>query len=96
MTGNSGLDANEIDSNAEEEEPLELRDEEVQVEYDDPDDVSSEEGYLSFFRLIRISKRSVHPHIAASLSVRKNVSIASTYRRISSNEGRHSGIGEKI
>ena len=32
MTGNNGLDANEIDSNAEEDEPLELYDAEEELE----------------------------------------------------------------
>ena len=91
MTGNDELDANEIDSNAEEDEPLELYD--AVEEQGAQDDVSSEDAvdsaHLAIFHRNRFSRRSDHPHIAASLSVRKKVSIASTSRRISSNEGRH-------
>lgn len=91
MTGNEELDANEIDSNAEEDEPLELY--EAVEEQGAQDDVSSEDAvgsaHLAIFHRNRFSRRSAHPHIAASLSVRKKVSIASTSRRISSNEGRH-------
>ncbi len=94
--GNNGLDANEIDSNAEEDEPLELHDA-VEKQYDassseDADDIA----HFAILCCIRFSRRSTHPHILASLSVRKKVSIASTSRRISSNEGRHPGIGENI
>jgi hypothetical protein len=105
VTGNNGLDVNEIDSNAEEDEPLELYDAEEQVEEQveeqgAQDEVSSEDAvgsaHLAIFHRNRFSRRSAHPHIAASLSVRKKVSIASTSRRISSKEGRHSGIGENI
>jgi hypothetical protein len=96
VTGNNRLDANGIDSNAEEDEPLELYDAEEELG-PDPEHVSSEDvDDLAIFLCNRFSRRSAHPHIAASLSVRKKVSIASTSRRISSNEGRHSGLGEKI
>ena len=84
--GNNGLDANEIDSNAEEDEPLELYDaeeEEEVVEWQGPQhDVLSEGVDGTIFLRSRFSKRSAHPQIAASLSVRKNVSISSTHLRI--------------
>lgn len=83
--GNNGLDANEIDSNAEEDEPLELYDaeEEVVVEWQGPQhDVLLEGVDGTIFLRSRFSKRSAHPQIAASLSVRKNVSISSTHLRI--------------
>ena len=103
MTGNNGPDDNEIDSNAEEDEPFELYDAEEDVDVDveqgpgpEQDDSSDDVDELAIFLRNRFSKRSAHPQIVASLSLRKKVSIASTSRRISSNEGRHSGIGEKI
>ncbi len=92
MTGNNGLDANEIESNAEEDEPLELHDAEEQVEKQYDASSSEDADGIAHFAIlcrIRFSRRSVHPHILASLSVRKKVSIASTSRRISFNEGRY-------
>ena len=51
---------------------------------------------LAIFRCNFFSIRSPQPHLAASVSLRKNVSIASTSSRITANEGRRSGRGENI
>lgn len=98
MRGSNELDLNEFDSNADEDEPYELCD--IVEERGLEQDVSASDvdgNVVSFiFHRNRFSRRSAHPLMAASLSVRKKVSIASTWRRILSNEGRYSGIGVKI
>jgi hypothetical protein len=106
VAGNS-LDSAELESNAEVDEPVELRDADddskLQVSKDPEDEDVSDERcatattpHARSFRSICFSKRSAHPYFAASASVRKNVSIARTSSRIVASVGRRSGLGEKI
>ena len=95
------LDSAELESNAEVDEPYELRDADDDSKEEDKDisndwRVVGATPHARIFRCISFCRRSAHPHVSASASVRKNVSIASTSARILASDGRRSGLGENI